>query len=241
MGWTYRSRGHREMKLSDEAWSSHWSKEQFPPACSSYACGFEFGTPNEPASSLWCASLLEPLRKAGALSTEFAAVDWGCGDGRLFNFLSRRYRKFRYFGIEQENSFGMSCLWRASASFGQDKRAMFATAENNKAAQALDKATFIVLGSVATHLVEQDLRECLSKFDRALRRGAPLVSSFFIGNSFSAFIPGLYGNPKCHGAVTYTKPMIEDIAKSLGCTATEEGEFEAKDGHLHRIVVFRKA
>lgn len=228
------------MKLSDEAWTSHWSKEPFPPASPAYTCGYEFGSPDEPASSLWCASLLEPARKSKAFDTEFALLDWGCGDGRLFNFLSRRYKKFRYFGIEQESSFGMSCLWRASASFGQDRRAMFTTADNNKASEALDKATLIILGSVATHLLEDDLRKCLSRYERVLRRGAPLVTSFFIGNAFSAFIPGLYGNPKCHGVVTYTRPMIDAMAQSLGCTAVEDGEFEARDGHIHRIVVFRK-
>ena len=227
------------MKQSDTAWS-YWSKESLSPVNPSYHCGWAFGTPDEPASSIWCASLLEPLRKTGYLNSEFSALDFGCGDGRLFNFLSRRYKKFQYFGIEQDNTFGWSCLRSASASFGKDSRACFAAVGSPKAAEAIDKATFVVLGSVATHLKEKELLKCLAPYQGALRRGAPLVASFFVGKAFSAFSPGIYDNPECYTAVTYTSPMVNDIARALGCGATQEEEFVAKDGHLHRIFLFRK-
>jgi hypothetical protein len=228
------------MKLSDPGWT-YWSEQRFAPICPEYKVSFEFGTPFEPESSLWCASLLDPAKKAALLDGDISIADWGCGDGRLLDFICRRFKKFKYYGIEQSNAFGTSCIWRALSTFGKDRRVSIGASDSDLARKAIDSASLIILGSVATHIPIEETEGLFKLFLSALDRGAKIIASFFVGDSYTLEMSGLYGKKDCYIKVTCTQSQIEDLCRKHGLQNSEAESFLDRDSNLHRIFLFKKA
>lgn len=225
------------VELTDEAWK-FWSREPFPPPSVDYKVGMYFGTFWEPDSSRWCASLVEPVRNR--VDKPFTVLDWGCGDGRLFDFLAKRFADFKYFGLEHPGPFGDECVRKATSTFEKDSRAEFGVYDTILEARAVSLADFVILGSVATHIPFPDFESIVVRLIPVMEHGGAVVSSFFIGDTYS-----LNGNPDCYGYqgcyhnVWYTMEQIGGLCRRLGLTVRER-ETCFTSGFLHRILLFEK-
>ena len=223
------------MKLTDTAWAA-WERKPYTPSSTIYRCDPAYGTPAEPASSLWCASLVDPL----ALQEAFTLLDWGCGDGRLFNFLSARFQNFRYYGLERPGDFGARCIERARSFFGHDSRATFDLYGDRAEAAALTECTSLVMGSVATHVP-------IDQFGALLRRVRPILGrdgaavSCFIEDESRCLNASAYGHADCFGYVAYTRRQLEDLCATERLSYRTVDTFVSSDGSLHQILKFTGA
>jgi SAM-dependent methyltransferase len=219
------------MKLTDREWTA-WAKEHYPPSSKIYSCDAVYGTPAEPSSSLWCASLVSPLE----LREPFAILDWGCGDGRLFNFLSARFRDFRYYGLERPGDFGARCVRRARQFFGHDPRASFDVYDTPTEAAALEEVSSVVMGSVATHVPLEQFAAILARLRPTLARGGTLVASCFIEETERCLNGVTYGHDDCYGYVSYTRQQLDDACERERMHFEISDMFAATDGSLHQIL-----
>ena len=224
------------MNPQSKSWK-FWSREPYPASCPAYQCGPNFGTTEEPGSSMWCAALLDPIRES--LKTPFILLDWGCGDGRLFNFLSKRFKMFRYYGLERPGVFGTSCVKAAQESFGHDLRGAFGVYDSILESCAIEAAQVAVLGSVATHIPFPDFEAVMKRLLPILMRGGVVVSSFFIEEKYEIKNGTCYGHDDCWGWVSYTQAQINDLCRKMGLVS-KEGESFVTMGCTHRILRFQK-
>ena len=219
------------MKLTDLAWMS-WQKTSYASSASNYKCDDAYGTPAEPLSSLWCASLVAPLQ----LSEPFVIVDWGCGDGRLFNFLSERFKDFRYYGLERPGEFGANSIARARGFFSHDPRAVFDVYGGDTEACALKETSFVVMGSIATHLPIEQFAALLQRVMPALPRGGTLIASCFIEDTARLVDPAVYGHADCYGFVSYTRDQLENVCSKHKLCFDISDTFTAACGSFHQIL-----
>jgi len=222
------------MKLTDEAWK-FWSRERYQPACAHYVCGHSFGTPLEPYSSLWCASLIASLN----LTEPFTILDWGCGDGRLFNFLSGRFQFFRYYGLERPGNFGTACVASARRLFAHDYRATFDVFDTPTEAIALHEASAVVMGSIATHIPFPTFEEIIARVRPVLDHGGILVASIFIDEAYRCLHRGVYGHEDCYGFVSYMQEQLDHLCERAKLSAHETDTFVSADDNLHHVIHFR--
>ena len=223
------------MKITDTAWGA-WERQPYTSSSSTYRCDPAYGTPNEPASSLWCASLVEPLR----LQEAFTLLDWGCGDGRLFNFLSARFKNFHYYGLERPGDFGARCVERARSFFGHDCRATFDLYGGGVEVEAVKECTSVVMGSVATHVPIDQFGALLSRVRPILGRNGAVVSCF-IEDEARCLNSSAYGHPDCFGYVAYTRDQLEDLRVNAHVDFRVHDTFVSSDGSLHQILKFTEA
>lgn len=227
------------MELVDKEWKEFWSKELFPASAPNFKFRECFGIYWEPDSSRWCASLMEPVRDK--ISKSFVLLDWGCGDGRLFNFLSKRFSQFKYYGLERPGEFGAGCIETARGFFRHDPRAEFDLTTGPVAAKALETSQFAILGSVATHIPFPDFRKIIQTLMPILDRGGEVISSFFIEKEYSLKAPGnCYGHQDCFALVSYTQAQIDSLCQEFNLTGAEKSTCNTM-GCLHRILVFWKS
>jgi Methionine biosynthesis protein MetW len=213
------------MDINSVAWTNFWGVDKYPPSNSNYVCDAVFGTPQEPDSSIWCASLLESSRDK--LEEPFSVLDYGCGDGRLFNFLSRHFKDFNYYGLETETQHGVNSINLANRYFQNDKRASFG--------HKCVKADLNVLGSVATHI-------SIKAFENILKEIMPsrlgTVASIFISDNYYLESKGAFGYEDCYARAFYTKSLLDKMCKRLGLNHEQKESFLAQGCNAHLIFHF---
>jgi SAM-dependent methyltransferase len=226
------------MELSHSLWTEKWSRAPYktivdgpiigqtgygptPPRC---------GCDDEPASSLWCASLAEGM---GARFREGVRVlDFGCGYGRFFNFLTGRLRSFAYFGLELSGSVtehGEQCLRFAVSAFGKDGRAEFGFTGTDFEKRALKEAEIVLVGSVFPHLDFKRLDQLFSKFIPVIEKGGAVVFSILLSDEYRCVGPGFYleMGDYFYQEVRYTRPQLAGYFGSKNLVSTEVEYFGA--------------
>jgi len=175
------------------------------------------------------------------LREPFVLLDWGCGDGRLFNFLSKRFRTFKYFGLERPGLYGDKCIQAARSSFGHDARAEFDVYDTETETRAAKEAGVAIMGSVATHITFDAFEGIMDRILPVLERGGVLVASFFIEEKYEAKYGTRYGHEDCLGWVSYRQDQIDDLCWMMGLKSEPEGVFVADGmGNIHRMIRFLK-
>ena len=213
------------MDINSKSWKEKWSENKYPPSNPSYFCTKEYGTDFEPDSSIWCASLLEPVIEQ--LQEPFSVLDYGCGNGRLFNFLSRHFKNFTYYGLDTKTNHGIESIKKAKDFFQHDNRACFG--------HEIVPCDLNVFGSVATH-ISIELFESILKNLTSSRIGT--VASFLISDKYYFDHSGLYEDPNCYGHIYYTKEMIESLAFKLNLQFNLKELFVTKYNDFHYIYNF---
>jgi len=215
------------MHLEDPEWQT-WSLETYP-AIAAPNWTQTYGSNEEPASSLWCASLAHGFGQKYGEGLQI--LDYGCGGARMANFLARRLRSFRYIGVEPETGAPLgdnehTNLHLCEAAFGHDPRVRFGAIGSDVEADALAHVDIIVAGSIFTHLPFREFREVSEKFRDALARGADFVFSVFIEAEYGHYGErGIYGVPTCWSYINYTQAMIDELAAELAVSIVETGTF----------------
>lgn len=231
------------MELEDPEWHQ-WKVEKYPPILAQPAWPQQYGSDNEPYSSIWCASLasaFEPQFKEG-----LKLLDYGCGGARFANFMARRLQSFDYVGVEPAEARPMasgvgehSNIELCTQHMGHDPRVKFGAIGTSVEANALATVDIIIAGSIFTHLSFEHFTEVCTKFKPALKRGAKFVFSVFIRDTYGLHgIGDAHGVSGCRGHVNYTQEMMDTLARELDVSLTVKGTFEGTYKGMFKHYIF---
>jgi SAM-dependent methyltransferase len=137
---------------------------------------------DDPLYSKWCSALTEPY-----LKENMTILDYGCGCGRLANYISSKLENFTYYGLEPSWGMGPQGNECAKANY-TEPRTHFGFIESNSNViselekEAIAKADLVVLGSILTHLPLTLGLVILNKFQSVLRKGGNISLSIFWGD-----------------------------------------------------------
>lgn len=238
------------MHLDDELWTQKWSHTPFDKVVATRVPDVgAVGCDDEPVSSVWCAALAEAIGEH--YREGMTLLDYGCGYGRMFNFLTGRLRDFTYYGLEVEGAatgHGERCLRYAIDTFGSDGRAVFGFSDSEVETRAIEESEIVLLGSVFTHMAHERFQSVFSRFDPVLERGGAVVFSVLLGDTYCCTDPGfLLGmDDDFYQDVRYTRDQLEQYCGDRGLALVEAEFFDAplEDQPMHstggdRQTIFR--
>jgi SAM-dependent methyltransferase len=215
------------MELSDALWQDKWRPLRYPKIVEGPIVG-GCGCEDEPMSSLWCAAFAEAM--GDRYGEGMRLLDYGCGYGRFFNFLTGRLATFKYFGLEVAGSstgHGQACLAYARRTFGDDPRGRFGLVGSELEEQALGEVNVVLLASILTHLDFDTFKALLNKFLSVIARGGAVVFSVVHGDRYECVGPGKYGMPDCYHETHYTHQQLGDHFRNQCLALTEAEHFQA--------------
>jgi SAM-dependent methyltransferase len=184
-----------------------------------------WGSGDTKSSTEWMGALT-----TGSLFEGCTVLDYGCGGGRLANYLSMRLEHFTYFGLEPAHGDGPANIQFAKHHFA-DERTTFDLIGSYTEIEAIKQADLVVLGSVFTHLLYEDSCVLLSRFLPVLFRGGRVVASVFVGESYELEgISNLYGCPSCYSKVTWSAEQLDALCYEI------VGEFVAQGVNHHTVI-----
>ena len=185
-----------------------------------------WGTGDPAGSELWLTALVSPEH----LKEDMVVLDYGCGGGRLCNYLSKRLQNFTYFGLEPPYGDGPDAIRFAREHFA-DPRVVFDFIGSYSELEAIKKADCVVMGSVLTHLTFEDGMITLDKFRTVADRSGKIFASVFLGQEYELRPPMNYcGCPNCYAAVILTHSQLNKLQYEI------TGTFLAQGIHLHHIL-----
>jgi len=189
-----------------------------------------WGAENPQKSNIWMSAQINPLEDK--FKEGLKLLDYGCGNGRISNFLSGRLKDYTYYGVEPDGSAGLSI---AKEYFSNPKH-HFDLIGSEIEKEALENVDCIVLGSIFTHLKIEDFEIVMEKFKNSLLRGCDVVFSMFIGDEYwIRGEGGCYGIENCYALVIYTMDQLENFCKDNNYILKEFDSYLAQEVHLHRM------
>ncbi len=224
------------MDLTDPRWLHKWRTERYPKTVDGPVVG-GCGCEEEPMSSLWCATLAEAF--GDRFEEGLRLLDYGCGYGRFFNFLTGRLAEFTYYGLEVADSaigHGHGCVAYARETYGADPRGHFGLIGSELEAKALDDADVVLLGSIFTHVDFPTFEALMGKFLPVVARGGAIVFSVLHAERYACIGPGKYGVAASYHETRYTRRQVADFFRELPVTLIEAEWFQSP---VDRQTVYR--
>lgn len=229
------------MDITSPSWRDHWSQPQYEPLVKDYGerlarMGMAlYGTPDEPDSSIAMAAFCEPV--ADLLVPGVTVLDYGCGAGRLANFLSGHVQPFTYIGLERLGEHGARSLQAARSLFGPSSLTSFGHIGSFLEVVGLATADVAVLASVFTHTDAQETARILRHLSPIALSGGQIVFSVFHAPAYRTENRGIYGYADNYGRVWLAEQQLHDIAAGASLKIEERETFLAQGENLHRIYV----
>lgn len=225
------------MNKDSKEWINKWNKDAYKPICEGfYVCGY--GADSEPHSSIWMASLVSSI--GPRFKNGLKILDYGCGAGRLCNFISKKLKTFSYFGLEKVGDFGKKSIVKARELLGKDGRGTFDFIGTETEDEAIISVDAVVLGSVFTHVSYSNFQIMCDRFLYVLDRGGCVVFSVFIENEYKEGIKNTYGLRNCFDGVWYTEEQIFSYGNIRSVKIIESDFFVTPSGMHHRIFRMEK-
>jgi hypothetical protein len=221
------------MQLTDKKWLENWSLPKFPKSCPEYNPNLQYGSDEEPASSLWLASLCSSM--GDHFKENMIILDYGCGAARCFNFISSQLKDFTYYGLEPSGSceqWGEKSIDLCIRNFGHDPRSKFGFIDSPLETEAIEKANIVVLGSIFTHLPIEHSTAICDKLLPIPHRNGCIVFSIILGD-YKITLPEQYGFKDCYYVVHNTKEQFDSYCYNNKLKIEPIETFDA--GFLHTI------
>lgn len=176
------------------------------------------GSDNEPYSTKWCESLDEGFID----KNNYCIIDWGCGYGRFLNYLlSKGIDKFKYYGFELHGEKNGDLLIDFCNTHYLDlnnsnRIIKFGYIDNTKLVdEATQNCNTILLGSVFTHMLIEDILLFLEKFDNFIINGGTVVFSLIIEkNRYDPRRPGAYGITSGYRVVFHSINELQKLCRN---------------------------
>jgi len=159
---------------------------------------------------------LSKLFEASEIVEGETVLDYGCGNGRLANFISSKIEQFQYFGLELWSSHGRDCISDARVWLGEDPRVQFGFIDAELEDEAISKADVVVLGSILPHLSADDSITLLQKFIPLLDRGGRICFSCKIEErQKNSGYSKAYGVNGCFNWIIHSKLFLGRIRREV--------------------------
>jgi cyclopropane fatty-acyl-phospholipid synthase-like methyltransferase len=228
------------VNINSSEWVDKWSKDLYDPMCIDfYIKGY--GSDKEPYSSIWMSSLANGM--GDFFKDGMKILDYGCGAGRFYNFLSRKIKDFSYIGVEKpcsNHQFGEKSIETARKIFEKDKRGKFGLIGTELEDDAIASVDVVVLGSIFTHISYTNMQIVCDKFLSVLDRGGAVVFSIFIEDKYREKGAGEYGLKNSFRSVFYTKDQILSYCQKRSVKINEVELFVSPSGKNHKIFRMEK-
>lgn len=215
------------MNLNSPAWTERWSKDKYQRLYPNFYV-YGYGSDSEPASSCWMATLLAPMGER--FREGIRVLDYGCGGGRLFNFMTGQLRSFMYYGAEPA---GGKELAVAESYFKSDPRAKFMTCEEAVESEEVLSCDAVILGSIFTHLLEEKCESILRSIWPIVDGGGMIIFTAIFRPEAEAHRPGAHGFDDCYAISFMREGWIEDLERKLSRKVEEVDTYLARV--LHRV------
>jgi SAM-dependent methyltransferase len=218
-------------------WHDYWKNEPSTPIHPNPPKEIYNGTREEPAASMCLATFMEPIKNK--FKDGFKILDYGCGQGALANFISKRLDNFKYIGLEPNYEWGNIKLETARQYFSDD-RVEFGYCEDilDYKDSGVDA---IMLLSIFTHLDEAQVTSILDNLIQLYESNdkMKIIFSTFIGeiyrlNKLRVPETGYYQD------VTYPIEFYQDYAKRNNLRLVKQLDFHASGGYVHNIFSLEK-
>lgn len=184
-----------------------------------------WGTGDKIGSEQWMTAVAGKMLFEG-----MKVLDYGCGGGRLCNYISKHISDFKYYGLEPCYGDGPSHIEFAKEHY-QDPRVTFDFIGSYTEIEALKEVDRVVMGSILAHLLWEDAWVILNKFRPVLDRGGKVIATVFIGPEYKTFgIPDRYGCKNFFSYVHYTEQQLKALSYR------EAGTFLAQGKHVHHVI-----
>lgn len=193
---------------------------------------YGYGTDAEPGTTEWMISLVAPL--GARLREGIRILDYGCGGGRFFNFLTGYLADFHYYGAEPA---GGKELAIAKSFFEADPRATFLACEEAVARLDELQPDAVILGSVFTHLRAETCERIVESLMPVVERGGSIVFSAMFADKADYGGAGAHGFADCYGAAYQDWGWPERLEQRVGRPVKRVGKFDVAGITSHLIFI----
>ena len=217
------------MKGEDGLWIEKWSKQNYPRKYPDFSVP-GYGSDYESATSVWMATLLDPL--GNRFVEGIKLHDYGCGCARLFNFMTGFLKDFTYIGTEPE---GSQEMYLAKRFFGDDPRAIFMSCEDAVKSEEVMASNAVILGSIFTHLLQDTCEDILKSLLPVIEKNGIIVFTVLFKPKAEAHRPGAHGFANCYGVSFQKEGWIEELENKFACKIEHVDIFETGHGVTHDV------
>jgi SAM-dependent methyltransferase len=213
-----------------------WSRERHKESCSNPQLWTHFGGDYEPFQSIYLSMFCDGVYDW--LGNGMTVLDYGCGMGKFFNFLSRRYSDFRYYGLEPKGSqWSEDAIRCAKDNFGHDQRAVFGHLGFKEEELARRNATVAFLISIFTHMDEKKILETCLRLRRIARRGGVVFSMHHLDTDETLLEgPLFYGYSDIYKITYIRRAFVREMAEELGVKIEECGRVSLAEINVTHVL-----
>ena len=220
------------MDKDNKLWIEEWSKEKYEPIQKDFV-SVGNGTDAEPKSSMCLAAFAVGMKEN--YKEGMKLLDYGCGNCRMANFLSKRLKDFTYYGVEPNSPYGKGQTESATNYFGNDKRVSIGLIGEEIEKEAISNADTVLLLSVFTHTTIEETKAIITKLIPIIERGGSVVFSVILGDKYSPVGNNAYTIKDSYGVVYNTLKQIEELQQQFNVNMELTYEYEADGGSKHSV------
>jgi SAM-dependent methyltransferase len=222
-----------------EIWDSFWSIKKFNPILKNPPLISYGGTNIEPLASMGMCCFLDPSKDK--FKDGFSILDYGCGAGILSNFISERLSDFEYYGLEPNSVHGTERINLGKKLF-KDNRVFLGLIDNNLDFCLSKKIDSIILISVFTHLIIDDVTIILDNLIRVFKKNPNCDIVFSCFTSEISMVkdhqPHIW--ERFYGVSYLQESELVSYCKKNNLTLSKHTSFTAQGGYVHEIFKINK-
>jgi SAM-dependent methyltransferase len=220
-------------------WINYWSKTPYKPILEIPPANLYGGTNIEPLASIGMSCFLDAVQDK--FIDGFSIIDYGCGAGILANFISSRLQNFKYYGLEPSGTHGSERLDLAK-HYLVDNRCQFGFIELDYDSAIQNRVDAIILISVFTHLIQQDVATTLDNLIKVYKTNpnCSIVFSCFIDEveRVENHQPLIW--ERFYGTSHITHNFLQEYCDHSGLKLEHHTTFVAQGNHKHEIFKITK-